>query len=224
MDGGSKSAAARPERSLHEPRTMNPGRPDAAIPWSAAAMSARPQLVSAARRVVRDRAEAEDVADEAIARLAGAISAGERIDSVMAWLHRAALRIAVDRARAWVRRRREPWQREASRRRAPPDPATALESTELRERLWHAILELPERQRDALVLRQMEGVGYDEVASRLGVTVSTARGHVHAARAALRRLLWEPERAPPDERSMADGPPADRTGSGTTNDGEEDTA
>ena len=69
-------------------------------PWSDLALTARPQLVSVARRVVRDRDEAEDVVDEAIARLASQIDRGEAIETVVGWLHRTVLRISVDRARA----------------------------------------------------------------------------------------------------------------------------
>ena len=165
-------------------------------PWSDLALTARPQLVSVARRVVRDRDEAEDVVDEAIARLASQIDRGEAIETVVGWLHRTVLRISVDRARAWVRRRRPSWQHDVSQRgggrsAATPDPQAALESIEVRERLWHAILELPERQRDAIVLRQLEGLSYPEVAERLSIAEGTVRGHVHAARASLRATLWD---------------------------------
>ncbi len=160
-------------------------------PWSEEALASRPSLVSAARRVVRDATEAEDVADEAIARLAAATAAGESIESVAGWLHRAALRISVDRARAWVRRRQEGWRHEAARRPTAPDPERVLEEVETRERLWLAVLELPDRQRDAVVLRQMDGRSFREIADLLEISEATARGHVHAARATLRRTLWD---------------------------------
>ncbi len=162
--------------------------------WSEIALAARPELVSIARRVVRDHSEAEDVVDEAIARLAATIDDGGAIDSIVGWLHRAALRIAVDRARAWIRRQRETWRydvAQSSARRSAVDPSAALDSVETRERLWCAILELPERQRDAVVLRQLEGLTYAAVADRLGIEEGTARGHVHAARASLRKTLWD---------------------------------
>lgn len=173
----------------------------AQTPWSEEAVAARAGLVSAARRVVRDRIEAEDVADEAIARLTAALAAGEAIDSVAGWLHRVALRVACDRARAWMRRQRDGWRRDASRRSAAPDPSRSLDDVETRERLWRAVLELPDRQRDSLVLRQMDGRSYREVAELLGISEGTARGHVHAARAALRETLWDltPERSGPVE-------------------------
>lgn len=187
------------------------GTPDALPSWSESAIAARPGLVSAARRVVRDRGEAEDVADEAIARLAAAVEDGERIEAVTGWLHRTALRIAVDRARAWIRRNRPAWRHDVAARPEPPDPARALEGAELRERLWRAVLDLPERQRECVVLRQMEGLPYREVAARLGVAATTVRGHVHAARAALRSALWDlapgraPDRAPKRRTEEHDG-------------------
>ena len=150
----------------------------------------RSQLISVARRIVRDGGEAEDVADEAIARLVAEQRDGRTIDSVPAWLHRITLRLAVDRARAWVRRQRPEWQHDVARRPASPDPAAALESTEMRERVWLAILALPDRPRDALILRQMEGLDYAQVAAHLGVSEATARTHVHTARLRLREAIW----------------------------------
>ena len=163
-------------------------------PWPEEALRARPQLVSVARRVVRDRAEAEDAADEALARLSTAMANGEAIDSIVAWLTRITLRIAVDRARAWVRRQRDGWRLDVAARssaRGAIDPGAALASVEARERIWRAILELPDRQRETLVLRQFEGMSVAEVAARLEIEEPTVRAHVHAARAALRRVLFE---------------------------------
>ncbi len=140
-----------------------------------------------ARRVVRDASEAEDVADEAIARLTTEIQAGNRIDNIPAWLSRTALRVAVDRARAWVRRNRPEWLSIAASRAS--EVGKALERTEVQERVWRHLLELPARQREVLVLHQMEGLSYREIADLLDVSESTARVHGHAGREALRQKL-----------------------------------
>ena len=71
------------------------------------------------------------------------------------------------------------------------DPSAVLASVEARERIWRAILDLPPRQRDALVLRQLEGLPAVEVAARLGVEEPTVRAHIHAAREALRARLFD---------------------------------
>ncbi|MCA8961554.1 MAG: hypothetical protein KDC38_13610, partial [Planctomycetes bacterium] len=102
--------------------------------WWATALSARPRLISVARRVVRDPAEAEDVADEAIARLAAEFDrptiALVPIDNVVGWLHRTAVRLATDRARHWLRRQRPEWLADvasrADRPRSTP-PSAELE-------------------------------------------------------------------------------------------------
>ena len=106
----------------------------------------------------------------------------------------------IDRqhARAWLRRQRPEWLSEVARRRTPSlDPSELAERAELRDRIWVHLLELPERQREAVVLHEMEGLSYPEIADRWGTTASTVRAHAHAARQALQRKLREwtvPER------------------------------
>ncbi|MFQ5654070.1 MAG: RNA polymerase sigma factor [Planctomycetota bacterium] len=157
--------------------------------WEVAALRCRPRLVSVARRVVRNRAEAEDVADEAIARLAREARCGAAIERVEGWLCRAVLRIAIDRARRWARLHLI-LPRLATRRgeRASP-PLREAERSELRERVWRAILSLPRRKQQVIVLHDMEGLPYAEVAALLGIREATARVHAHSAREALRRNL-----------------------------------
>ena len=154
--------------------------------WYQDALSARPRLISVARRIVRDLGEAEDVADEAIARLTTQIRGGGGVDSVGAWLHRTALRLGVDRARSWVRRQRPEWLAKAA---VSSDRASETDRTDLREQVWRHLLELPARQREVLVLHQMEGLSYGEIGTLLEISESTARVHGHAGREAMRRRM-----------------------------------
>ena len=172
------------------PRTPLPtDRPGVVGGWESRISELRPRLVSVARRVVRDRHEAEDVADEVIGRLLALGPDADELRNVDAWLHRATLSLAIDRARSWVRRQKK--LAELARREAasPAPPEDAVLGGERREAVWQALLDLPRRQQQVMVLREMEGLAYAEVAARLGLEESTTRAHAHAARETLRRKL-----------------------------------
>lgn len=70
-----------------------------------------------------------------------------------------------------------------------PDPARDLSRTLTREKLLAALEALPEQQRSAVMLYDLEGYSHQEVADVLGVAVGTSRAHVHHGRRALRERL-----------------------------------
>ncbi|MFN0060002.1 MAG: RNA polymerase sigma factor [Planctomycetota bacterium] len=168
----------------------------AASCWEREALAARPRLVGVARRIVRDDAEAEDAADEAIARLARAADERALPVTVVSWLLQTVLHIAIDRARRWVRRERSEWRTQAANAgaRAAEGPEAQLERAEAREFIWRAILELPTRQQEVIVFHDMEECSYDEVSDLLGIPAATLRSHAHAARETLRRKLAKLDR------------------------------
>jgi RNA polymerase sigma-70 factor (ECF subfamily) len=147
----------------------------------------------AVRLLGGDRAEAEDVAQEAMLRLwkvAGEWRQGEA--RVTSWLYRVTANLCTDR----LRRRR--WQGPGLDQIAePPDPAPAaaeaMTDTARREALDAALADLPERQRQAVVLRHIEGLANPEIAAIMDIGVEaveslTARGkRALAARLAGRR-------------------------------------
>jgi RNA polymerase sigma-70 factor (ECF subfamily) len=135
----------------------------------------------AVRLLGGDRAEAEDVAQEAMLRLwkvAGEWRQGEA--RVTSWLYRDTANLCTDR----LRRRR--WQGPGLDQIAePPDPAPAaaeaMTDTARREALDAALADLPERQRQAVVLRHIEGLANPEIAAIMDIGVEaveslTARG------------------------------------------------
>lgn len=160
-----------------------------ATSWADRALLVRPRLVRLAQRVVLDSGEAEDVVDEAMARLVSQeLGTGAVADGAKAtWLSRTVLRLAIDRRRHRERRARPEWATEVSRRRVEsPDPAARAERRELEQRLWRAIEQLAPRQREVLVLKEMDQRTYEEIARILEITSGAARSHGHAAREALR--------------------------------------
>ncbi|MEQ8762386.1 MAG: sigma-70 family RNA polymerase sigma factor [Planctomycetota bacterium] len=154
--------------------------------WAKLALEARPALVGLARRLVRDTGEAADLADEAIARLTGELDRGKTVDEPGAWLRRTVLRLSIDRAR---RSEREARLEPRRRKHAPRSPDQLAERRELSEWIRERVLALPTRQRDVVILRDLEGCSYDEIARTLDIQPSTARAHAHAGRETLRQEL-----------------------------------
>ena len=137
-----------------------------------------PAIVRTAYLMLGDRAAAEDVAQEAFARLYARWRRISRYERPGAWVRRVAIRLA-SRARRRMPRL-EPVVEEAT---GPETPADLD--------LHRAVLALPPNQRAAVVLHYLEDLPVDEVAALMGVAPATARVHLHRARRRLATLLGE---------------------------------
>ena len=138
-----------------------------------------PRVFAQAFRMLGDRAEAEDVAQEALMRLwkiAPEWRQGEA--KVTTWLYRVTANLCTDR----LRKRRSVGIDEIPE---PEDdaigPAEALQDKARLDALQAALNDLPDRQRQAVVLRHIEGLGNPEIAEIMEITVEaveslTARG------------------------------------------------
>lgn len=147
-----------------------------------------------ALRVLGDRHDAEEVAQDALVRayraLAGYEAARIRELRIRPWL----TAIVVNLCRNRARRRRPPTTQlegpEATAREpvapARDDPAAAAERADDRERLAALLAELPERYRVPVVLRHVADLSYEELAGALGRPQGTLRAQVHRGLAMLR--------------------------------------
>jgi RNA polymerase sigma factor (sigma-70 family) len=143
-----------------------------------------PRILGYASRLLSgDRAEAEDVAQEAMLRLwrvAGTWRSGEA--QVATWLYRVTTNLCTDRLRARQRRRiaADIADVPAPADNAPTVAAQLMDADRLRA-LEQALECLPDRQRQAVVLRHIEGLGNPEIAMIMDLGVAaveslTARG------------------------------------------------
>lgn len=78
------------------------------------------------------------------------------------------------------------------------DPAAAVERSELQDRIWRSVSQLPEPHREIFVLRDFHGLSYQEIAEVLAIPQGTVMSRLHAARKNLRTLLAADD---PGERS-----------------------
>jgi RNA polymerase sigma-70 factor (ECF subfamily) len=148
-----------------------------------------PTVLAIARRMLRDDAEAEDVAQETMLRLwrnAARLELGE--GGVRPWLRRVAANLCIDRVRA---------QRNTSlgdtlpEEVEPPSQMTRLAERELGRRVDAALKALPERQRIALTLFHYEGMSQIEVGEVMGISDEAVESLLARARRALKVALKE---------------------------------
>jgi RNA polymerase sigma-70 factor (ECF subfamily) len=167
------------------------------------------RLYSFAHRLCGNREDAEEVAQDAFVRAYRALKTypAERIRalSLQAWLYRITLNVARNR---WRGKRvrlvslenggadgeaaRRAWEApDAAERR----PDSRLEGEQDRAGLASLVATLPERYRAALILRYVEGLRLEEVATILKQPLGTAKSNVHRAVNLLRRAITDSRRA-----------------------------
>ena len=157
-------------------------------------------VVQLAINLLGDRDEALDLSQEVFLRVFRTIHRFRGQSSLRTWIYRIAVNQARNRHRFWRRRHRaDQVSLDAARRRArrvPVRPASRrpigmLAQKELAGRLQQALDHLPFDQRTAIVLREIDGLSYEEIAFSLGVAVGTVKSRLTRARQALRLELRE---------------------------------
>jgi RNA polymerase sigma-70 factor (ECF subfamily) len=153
------------------------------------------RVYRAARAIVRDEGEAEDVMQQAYVNAYAHLRQFGGRAKFSTWLVRIAVNEALARARQ--RGRQEPFDEELVNvetliMRCPPgDPERQAFAGELRGLLEGAIDSLPDGAREVFVLREVEGLSTAETASVLDVSEDVVKTRLSRARAALRRVLEE---------------------------------
>jgi RNA polymerase sigma factor (sigma-70 family) len=136
-----------------------------------------PRAVRLAHRLLGDRAAAEDVAAEAMARAYARWPKVSGLPYRDGWLLKVTTNLAIDRLR---RRPPDVW----------PAPADDFENgVELRLALNAALLTLAPRQRQAIALRYLGGLSDREVAQALGISLGSVKTHIHRGLHGLRARL-----------------------------------
>jgi len=149
-----------------------------------------------AYHVLRDREEASDVAQEAFIRAWQALPNFRGQSAFYTWLFRIVMNVAADRARQRAARGRafgtervpeEEWERVIADEGVAPDE-TAVQ-VEQRERITRALATLSADHRAIIMLSDLEGLSYREIAGVLGIPMGTVMSRLHNARKRLRDAL-----------------------------------
>ncbi|MBD3220749.1 sigma-70 family RNA polymerase sigma factor, partial [bacterium] len=136
------------------------------------------------------RDEAQDLAQDTFLKVYDQAARYRPDGRFRSWM----LRIAGNRARSALRRRKVlRWVTfDAARHDRPArgdDPGRALEREETATRVREAVAALPERQRQAVVLKRFQGLSYQEIADAMQTTVPAVESLLQRAAATLRRDL-----------------------------------
>jgi len=144
-------------------------------------------------RMVPDRDQASDAVQEAF------FSAYRKMDgfrggSVRSWLSRIAINAAMDAQRLKKRRPADPYPELEDDTWQPPadpsaDPVTSSLTAERHRAINRALAQITDDQRTAIVLYDVEGYDYAEIAELTGVSVGTVKSRIHRGRLAMRGLL-----------------------------------
>ncbi|HEX8838424.1 MAG TPA: sigma-70 family RNA polymerase sigma factor [Candidatus Acidoferrum sp.] len=149
-----------------------------------------PLAFRVARGVLRNTADAEDVAQEALLRAYQSFDRLRDRNRFSGWLVRISFRLALDRLRSAKRRERRDalWSQPAHL----PPPATAEDvaaSNQFQGHLERALEELPEKLRLVLLLSAMDGYTIEEIATMIGVPLGTVKSRIFIARKKLAEKL-----------------------------------
>lgn len=141
----------------------------------------RTRLIRTASNLLRDRHEAEDVAQESFLKAFREMHKLRDDRAFSGYLYRICVRLCMDRLRL---KRAEI----AECDRIQPCEGGAIENKVLIEKL---LAQLPADLRTTLVLREMEQLSYEEVAESMRVPIGTVRSRLHTARERFRKLWIE---------------------------------
>jgi RNA polymerase sigma-70 factor (ECF subfamily) len=151
-------------------------------------------VVQLATNLLGDRDEALDLSQEVFLRVFRTIHRFRGHSSLRTWIYRIAVNQTRNRHRFWRRRHRNdqvPLDVHVATHgeftsRIGEEPDRLLEQKQLGERLQRALDRLPFDQRTVIILREIDGLSYDDIAFSLGVAIGTVKSRLTRARQALR--------------------------------------
>jgi RNA polymerase sigma-70 factor (ECF subfamily) len=154
-----------------------------------------------ALNLLGDPQEALDLSQEVFLRVFRTLSQFRGQSTLKTWIYRIVVNQASNRRR-WWRRRHQAQQvgleehaavhGELAESRSSAMPDRVLQQREVADRVWSALDRLPFDQRAVIVLREIDGLSYEEIATSLGLAVGTVKSRLARARHGLRAVLGVP--------------------------------
>jgi RNA polymerase sigma-70 factor (ECF subfamily) len=172
-----------------------------------------------ALRILRDEEQARDAVQDAFIKVYGSIRRFEGRSSFYTWLYRLVYNQCLDHKRKDKSGRHVEWEEErlgedrvleetgagAIGSGRLPDPGVEFERAELRAVMARAIDQLPDDARETLLLREIEGLAYAEIAKTLGIPKGTVMSRLHYARKKLQEILQAEGVTPPRSGAANEG-------------------
>jgi RNA polymerase sigma-70 factor (ECF subfamily) len=179
--------------------------PDSVPSWAEVVERHSDRVYRLAYRLTGNRHDAEDLTQEVFVRVFRSLDSYTP-GTFEGWLHRITTNLFLDQARRRQRLRFDTLsdERAVLLRSAMPAPDAAVADRLFDDDVEHALAALPPEFRVAVVLCDVEGLSYDEIADIMGAKLGTVRSRIHRGRAMLRRALAH--RAPAAGRVRYSGP------------------
>jgi RNA polymerase sigma factor (sigma-70 family) len=177
-------------RTLESP-PAEPAQPEWNLPtWEDIVRMHSARVYRLAYRLTGNPHDAEDLTQEVFVRVFRSLSSYTP-GTFEGWLHRITTNLFLDWARRKQRIRFEGLADEMAHRLpgSEPTPAEAFDDSHLDDDVQAALKALPPEYRAAVVLCDIEGFSYEEIAATLGVKLGTVRSRIHRGRAQLRTAL-----------------------------------
>lgn len=153
------------------------------------------KVYALALRMCGNSEDAADVAQEAFLSAWRGLPSFRGEAGFSTWLYRLTSNAAIDQLRKGKRQREEASLDDGDLPLDVPDrqpgPQEAVESAELQRAVADGLRELSEDHRQILLLREYQGLSYDEIAQALEVDLGTVKSRISRARRALRKILLE---------------------------------
>jgi len=189
-----ETTSVRPRVASGTARAADAARPaPAAVPrtWEDVARDYGPMLYGVAYRLTGNESDARDLVQDTLIKVNRSLHTFEP-GSFSRWVYRILHNTFLDQVRRRQRIRMQSLPEDESRfdrAELAPDPEAALAQYRLDEEIQQAIDELPPDFKAAVVMCDVVGLGYQEIADQTGVAIGTVRSRIHRGRAQLRVRL-----------------------------------
>jgi RNA polymerase sigma factor (sigma-70 family) len=197
-----------------EPTSQAPAVPAIPAPedwtaptWDEVVRTHSARVYRLAYRLTGNQHDAEDLTQEVFVRVFRSLSSYTP-GTFEGWLHRITTNLFLDLVRRRQRIRFEGFAEDAHERLPgrDPSPQQLLDDRSLDGDIQEALDSLPPDFRAAVVLCDIEGLSYEEIAATLGIKLGTVRSRIHRGRAALRAALEHRSRTPDPYTAPAEAP------------------
>jgi RNA polymerase sigma-70 factor (ECF subfamily) len=155
-------------------------------------------VLQLAYHLLGDYEEARDLSQDVFLQVFRTISRFRGQSAMRTWIYRIVINQARNRQRWWRRRHKSDQisldqhildHGDRFTADTALDPHRILNQKQLASQVWQALEGLPFEQRTAIVLREIDGLSYDEIAFSLGIAIGTVKSRLTRARDALRARL-----------------------------------
>jgi RNA polymerase sigma-70 factor (ECF subfamily) len=186
-----------PDDGRPEGAVPDDGRPEGGVPddagvpgWEQIVTEHSARVYRLAYRLTGNQHDAEDLTQETFVRVFRSLSTYTP-GTFEGWLHRITTNLFLDQVRRRRRIRIDPWGDGTDQIAGPIglSPERGFEHANLDQDVQRALDALPPEFRAAVVLCDMEGLSYEEIAVTLGIKLGTVRSRIHRGRAQLRQAL-----------------------------------